>query len=134
MAERACNDCEAPIFDQRYLKCGACLRRIGVVPLLSPVPPVVQWKEVARSYRARLRMADQHEINLKRRLGAEHEKRATLINMMADMLMDIAYDADDPNQEYCNVCHRSLIEEDGHQAGCLYVEALGVLTEAGRSV
>jgi hypothetical protein len=134
MAERACNDCGTPIFDQRYLKCGVCLRRVGVVALMPPVPPAINWKEGARHYRHLLKLSEQHEINLKRRLGAEHERRATLVNTISDILMDIAYDEDDTNQEYCNVCRRSLIEEDGHQPGCLYVVALGVLAEAGRSV
>ena len=95
---------------------------------------MIDWKQVAHHQRHLRRLAEQHEINLKRRLGQEHEQRVRLVNMMADILMDIAYDEDDTEQEYCNVCHRSLIEEDGHQTGCLYVLALSVLAEAGRSV
>jgi hypothetical protein len=79
------------------------------------------------------RQSERLEIQLKARLGQEHERRVRLVNTMADILMDIAYDEDDTNQEYCNVCRRSLIEEDGHQVGCEYVLALAVLAEAGRS-
>jgi len=132
--DAACNDCGAARSDQRYLKCGACLRKIGVVPLMSPVPPRIDWREAARHFRWGRRLAEEQEVRLKVRLSREHEQRVRLVNTMADILTDIAYDEDDPNQEYCNVCRRSLIEEDGHQAGCLYVLALAALAEAGRSV
>jgi hypothetical protein len=132
--QAACNDCGAALFDQRYLKCGGCLRKIGVVPLMSPVPPRIDWKEAARQYRHLLKLSETTEVTLKRKLWVEHDKRARLATTMADILMGIAYDENDTSQEYCNVCRRSLIEEDSHQAGCLYVLALAALAEAGRSV
>jgi len=91
------------------------------------------WKEAAGHFRHGRQLARQHEIALKQRLWAEHEARVRLANTMADILMDIAYDEDDVNQDYCNVCHRSLIEEDGHQSGCLYVAALAAVQDAARS-
>lgn len=94
---------------------------------------MIDWKEAARYFRWGRLLAEEQEGRLKRRLSDEHQKRVTLVNTMGDILMDIAYDPDDTNQTYCNVCHRSLIEEDGHQPGCLYVLGLAVLAEAGRS-
>ena len=94
---------------------------------------MIDWKEITRHYRHLLKLSEALEITLKRRLGKEREQRVRLVNTMADILMDIAYDEDDPDQTYCNVCHRSLIEEDGHQIGCEYVLGLAVLAEAGRS-
>jgi molybdenum cofactor biosynthesis enzyme MoaA len=96
--------------------------------------PSINWKEAARHFRLGRYLAEQQEIRLKVRLGQEHERRVRLANTLADILMNIAYDEDDADQEYCNVCHRSLIEEDGHTVGCLYVLALAVLAEDGRSV
>ena len=94
----------------------------------------LDWKEIARHQRHRRKLSEALEVTLKRRLWAEHDKRGRLVNAMADILMDIAYDADDTNQTYCNVCRRSLIEENGHQPGCLYILGLATLAEAGRSV
>ena len=93
---------------------------------------MTDWKEAARWYRARFRLSMETIGHRTRLAAAEHENRARLVNTMADILMDIAYDEDDPNQDFCNVCHRSLIEEDGHQSGCLYVTALAVLAEGAR--
>lgn len=94
----------------------------------------INWKEMARHQRHLRRLAEQHEINLKRQLGSEHSQRARLVNTLADILTDIAYCADDPEQTYCNVCHRHLAEEGGHQSDCLYVLGLAVIAECGRSV
>lgn len=93
---------------------------------------MIQWKEATRHFWFGRRLAREQEGRLKRRLHDEQVKRAALVNTLSDLLMDIAYDDDDPEQTFCNVCHRSLIEEDGHQSGCLYVVGLTVLVEAGR--
>lgn len=91
---------------------------------------MVDWKQVAHYQRSMRRQSERLEITLKSHLGQELARRRALVNTMSDILMEIAYDEDDPNQEYCNVCHRSLIEEDGHQDGCLYVRALVAITES----
>lgn len=130
MAERTCNDCGAAIVDQRYLKCGGCLRRIGVVALTSPVPPSIDWKEAAHHYRHRLKLADQHALDLKRRLWHEHEKRITFVNTVSDVLSQLAPVALD---ERCRVCHKHTGFVD-HAADCWYLRLLEAVAEAGRSV
>ena len=95
---------------------------------------MIDWKEAARNYRQALKATSGALVLATRQCSAEHAKRIAIVNAMADILTDIAYDADDTDQEWCNVCHRSLIEENGHSAGCEYVTALAVLAEAGRSV
>lgn len=94
---------------------------------------MIDWKEAARHYRYHMMLADQQEGRLKRRLHDEHERWVALANTLADVLLDIAYDSDDTNHDYCNVCHRSLIEEDGHQTGCLLIVGLAAIADASRS-
>lgn len=92
------------------------------------------WRCATRHYRHKLKLADQHALDLKRRLWAEHDKRVTLVNTLGDVLLNIAYDPDDPEQEYCNVCRRNLEADGGHRTGCLLIMGLAVIAEAGRSV
>lgn len=92
----------------------------------------INWKEAARHYRYYMMLADQQEGRLKRRLYDAQRARIAFATKMADILIDIAYDDDDPNQEYCKVCSRRLIEEHGHQPGCLYVTGLAIVAEASR--
>lgn len=94
---------------------------------------MLTWKEAARHFWSGRRLAEKRMVSLEIRLVDERQKRTSLINTLSDILMDIAYDDDDLNQEWCNVCHRNLIEENGHAPGCLYILGLAALAEAARS-
>lgn len=128
MASSVCNGCGSAIFDQRYLKCGACLQKIGVSPLRSPIPPVINWKAVAHHQRHLRRLAELNEINLKRILWGEHEKRVTLVNAMSELVPPLAIYG-----PWCRACD-SRYEEDGHDERCMYTRALAAIYEAGKSV
>lgn len=88
------------------------------------------WKKVAHHQRHLRRLAEQHEIILKRRIWAEHEKRVALVNAMTILLPKIvAHD----NPYWCVGCQRPLAKW-GHRPDCPYMAALAAVAEAGRSV
>lgn len=93
---------------------------------------MIDWKEAARHFRRVRIFAEKRAVSMEIKYVDERQRRLALATAFADLLMDIAYDDDDANNEYCNVCHRSLIEEDGHQSGCLLIAGLTLAIEGER--
>lgn len=88
---------------------------------------MIDWKEAARSYRARYRAAMRtidHRTSL---AAAEHTKRVTLVNAMSELLPRLSVYG-----PWCRACDLRI--SDGHRKGCNYLAALAAVAEAGRSV
>lgn len=82
---------------------------------------LIDWKAMAHHQRYLRRLAERHEVDLKRRLGAEHDKRVTLVNAMSDLLPRIV--------DYGWCCEGI----GAHAEDCPYIAALAAVAEAGRS-
>lgn len=82
----------------------------------------INWKEAARNYRFHMMLADKHELNLKRQLWQEREKRVTLVNATSELLARIF--------DYGWCCEGI----GAHAADCPYIAALAAVAEAGKSV
>ena len=95
---------------------------------------MIDWKAAARHFWHGRKLAREQEIRLKQLLWTEWQRRETLSNTLMDFLLDIAYDEDDTDCTYCNVCRRSLIEENGHHRTCLYVRAMESIEASCRPV
>jgi hypothetical protein len=83
---------------------------------------MIDWKEYARHQRHLLKLSEDLEVTLKRRLGQEHQKRVTLVNAMSDLLPRIV--------DYGWCCEGI----GGHAEDCPYIAALAAVAEAGKSV
>lgn len=83
---------------------------------------MIDWKAVAHYQRSMRRQSERLEITLKRRLGAEHEKRVALVNAMSELLPRIV--------DYGWCCEGI----GAHAEDCPYIAALAAVAEASRSV
>lgn len=91
---------------------------------------MLTWKEAARHYRYMLGLSRRLEIDLKVRLGKEHEKRVALVMTLFEILPKIAHvDRDVSDGWWCRVCQT----HNDHASNCLYIAAMHAVVEAGRS-